>query len=397
MDRLQAYNQINSIASDEEGNLKNTLPEVNELLINLGQIKHNYDIIRGLLKPNTKFMAILKGNAYGHGMIPVAKELEHWGCDALGVVRLNEAFALREAGIKLPIYQLAPFLPNQAPWILRYNITPMIDQELHLEALEKSCEELNTNVNIHIKVNTGLNRYGIDTAHVLEFMRMIPLKYSRLNVEGMYTHLQNPDYNPSFTLEQIRQFQKTIRSLEKENLRPSIVHAGSSAAILKYPQAHFDLVRCGVLLFGLEHTEGEKDFPDGVASAISLKGKILKIREIKSGEFGGYGTAFLPDKNTYVAIISLGYGDGISRGWKDALIGGKRVPIVSFFMDGIMVDITKIREKVNLYDEAVLIGSQGSESIHWGEVCKSLGTYEDEQIQYLAERIPKKYCYCDNN
>lgn len=395
MESIHTYNLSGSIVEDENGALKYPLPEVNEIEINLSQLKRNYETIKRLLQPKTKFMAILKGNAYGHGMLPISKELELWGCDALGVVRLNEAFALREAGIKIPVYQLAPIRPEQAPGIVQNQITAMADNAELLDALEKSCEEQNTVMNVHIKINTGLNRFGVDPENAVDFINRVHKNYTKVKVEGVYTHFQNPDYNPEFTREQIRRFQIVLNELEKENLRPPIVHAGGSAAILKYPEAHYDMVRCGVLLFGLEHTLGEKNFPEGIASAMTIKGRILKIRELHAGEFGGYGTAFIPDKNTTVAIIGLGYGDGISRGWKEALVGGKLVPIVSFFMDAIMVDITDVKNSVKTFDEAILIGNQGDSHISWGDACKALGTYEDEQVQYITGRVPKHYRYID--
>jgi alanine racemase len=391
--RKTTYNLINSIAIDEKEALKYPIPEVNEMDINLSQLQRNFIIIRSLLRPETRLMVVLKGDAYGHGMIPIAYELEHFKCDAFGVVRLIEAFTLREAGIRIPIILLAPIIPVQASWVVKHDITPMVDNEEIIKALDKSALENNRIVNVHIKINTGLNRYGIEPEKVPDFIRIIQKKYPGVSVEGMYTHFQDAEFNTDFTNKQIKCFNEVIKQLEKQNLRPKIIHAAGSAGILMYPESHYDMVRCGIIMYGLEHKEGEKNLPKGVERLITLKGRIVRIQSIKAGEFGGYGNKFIAKKDTRAAIIALGYGDGVSRNWKEVLVGGMRVPVLNYFMDGIMVDISSLGESVKEFDEAVIIGTQGSESISWEEASKYLGSYADEQIQRITERVPKHYFY----
>ena len=393
MKRKVAYNLINSIAIDEAEISKYPIPEINEMDINLSQLQRNFKIIRNLLKPDTRLMVVLKGDAYGHGMIPIAYELEHCKCDAFGVVRLIEAFALREAGIKIPIILLAPIILSQASWVVKHNITPMVDNEEIIKALEKSASENHTIVNVHVKINTGLNRYGIDQGKAVSFIRRINEEYPQVRVEGMYTHFQDAEYNKEFTNKQIKCFNEVIYKLEKENLRPEVIHAAGSAGILMYPESHYDMVRCGIIMYGLEHKEGDKELPKGVEPLVTLKGRIIKIQFIKSGEFGGYGNKFIAQKDTTVAVIGLGYGDGVSRNWKEVLIAGIRVPVVNYFMDGIMADISSIKEIVSEFDEAVIIGKQGAENISWEEASKYIGSYADEQIQRVTQRVPKHYFY----
>jgi alanine racemase len=382
-----------SICVDEEGELKYPVPEVNVLEINLSQLRKNFEIVKGYLKPQTKLLAILKGNAYGHGLIAAAHELEHCRCAAFGVVRLNEAYALRVAGIKTQIMLLAPTLPSQASILLQYEITPMVDNLEFANAIEQECRKRDRKFPVHIKVNTGLNRFGVGVDEAVDFVQIIQKDYPHIIIEGIYSHFQNPDYNPDFTKEQTNRFLTIIQKLEAMNIRPPVVHIANSAGILDYPETHFDMVRCGMVLFGLEHTQGEKNMPSEVKTLMTLKSKILKIRMIKTGEYGGYGEQYIAQRDTRVAIVGLGYGDGISRGWKEVLISGSRVPVVNYFMDGIMVDITSIEETVNEFDEAVLIGRQGSEEITWGEVCQILDMYEDEQVQCITDRVPKCYYY----
>lgn len=393
MKRKVTYNLTSSIAIDEKEILKYPIPEVNEMDINLSQLKRNFNIIRNLIKPDTRLMVVLKGDAYGHGMIPIAYELEHLKCDAFGVVRLIEAFTLREAGIKIPIILLAPIIRSQASWVVKHNITPMVDNEEIIKALNRSASENHTIVNVHVKVNTGLNRYGIDPEKAAPFIRRIHEEYPQVRVEGIYTHFQDAEFNKEFTNKQIKCFNEVIYQLEKENLRPKIIHAAGSAGILMYPEAHYDMVRCGIIMYGLEYKEGEKELPKGVEPLITLKGRIIKIQSIKAGEFGGYGSKFIASKDTRVAIIGLGYGDGVSRNWKEVLIAGRRVPVVNYFMDGIMADVSSIGGTVREFDEAVVIGKQGTESISWEDACKYIGSYADEQIQHITQRVPKHYFY----
>ena len=387
------YNLANSLAIDEEEIFKYPIPEVNEMDINLSQLNRNFNIIRSLLKPDTKLMVVLKGDAYGHGMIPIAYELEHIKCDAFGVVRLIEAFTLREAGIKTPIVLLAPIIQSQASWVVKHDISPMVDNEEIIKALQKSAIENHKTVNVHIKINTGLNRYGIEPEQAVAFVRRIYKEYQQVRVQGLYTHFQDAEFNPQFTNKQIKLFNEVINLLEEENLRPEIIHAAGSAGILMYPESHYDMVRCGIIMYGLEHKEGEKSLPKGVEPLVTLKGRIIRIQLIKAGEFGGYGNKFIAQKDTTVAVIGLGYGDGVSRNWKEVLIAGTRVPVVNYFMDAIMVDISSVKEKVREFDEAVIIGRQGTESISWEEACKHIGSYVDEQIQRITERVPKHYFY----
>lgn len=366
-------------------------PEINEININLAQLRINYNIVRNLLNPNTHLMAVVKGDACGHGMLRIAKELEECRCDAFGVTHLSEAILLRTEGITLPVHLLAPCLPSQVKFLIEYNIIPMADNLKIIQLLDQFANENRSCATIHIKVNTGLNRYGIAPAHAVEFISEIKTNYPNLNVEGIYTHFQDPDKNPELTFRQIDCFKHVLQSLEEKNLRPLLAHAASSSAITRYPEAHFDMVRCGMLLYGLEHEEGERIIPPGIKPLVTVKALILKIRTIKEGEAGGYGTEFIPTKDTTVAIIGIGYGDGVGRGWRQAIISGRRVPIVNYFMDGLMADITEIQDSVKEYDEAVIIGSQGNENISILEVSKQFNRYAEEQLQSITERVPRKY------
>lgn len=367
------------------------LEEISIADINLTQLGKNLDTIKSKLNPKVKFMAVAKGDAYGHGLVPIAEELEKCGCDAIGVVRLTEAVALREGKIKIPVVILAPLMSSQSTWIVDYNIIPMVDNEKIVEALDKEAAMKDKVVTVHIKVNTGLNRYGIEADEVVRFIHMINEKYSHIKIEGIYTHFKDPEYNEQFTSDQIAKFNKVLKGLEEAGIRPLIAHAAGSAGILMYPESHYDMVRCGLILYGLEHKPGEKLLPEGVKPIMSLRSKILKIDKIKEGQSGGYGNTFVAKRDSFVAVVGIGYGDGISRGWKEVLVAGEKVPVVNYFMDGLLIDITDIIDKVKEFDEVVIVGKQGNRSITWEEACHKMNSYMDEQFQRITERVPKHY------
>lgn len=366
------------------------LQEFNRIDINLTQLRKNVDILRNGLNPGVKFMAVVKGDAYGHGLVPIAQELEKCKCDAIGVVRLTEAVALREGKIKIPVVILAPLMPSQCQWVVEHNISVMVDNEKIVSALDKQAASKNKVVDVHIKVNTGLNRYGIETDEVVRFIHMINEKYLHINIKGIYTHFKDPEYNEQFTYDQMMKFNEVLKKLEEVNLRPPIAHAAGSAGILMYPESHYDMVRCGLILYGLEHKPDEKMLPEGVRPIMSVKSKIIKLDKVKANASAGYGDSFIAKRDSVVAVVGIGYGDGISRGWKEVLISGKRVPVVNYFMDGMLVDVTDIKEEVKEFDEVVIIGKQGDESISWEDACQSMNSYMDEQFQRITERVPKQ-------
>lgn len=367
--------------------------EVNIADVNFTQLQRNINAIRNKLKRGVKFMTVVKGDAYGHGLVPIAQELERCGCDAIGVVRLTEAVALRKGGIKIPIMILAPLIPAQSSLVIDYDITTMVDNERVVAALEECAYKKNKIINVHVKVNTGLNRYGVEVEDVLKFIHIINEKYLHIKIEGIYTHFKDPQNNKKFTYDQLKKFNDVLSKLQEVNMRPPIAHAAGSAGILMYPESHLDMVRCGLILYGLEHKANEKLLAKGVKTIMSLKSRILKIRKIKAGESGGYGNNFIAKRDSTVAVVGIGYGDGISRGWKEILVAGEKVPVVNYFMDGILVDITDIKHKVSEFDEVVIVGKQNNEIIGWEQACHNMNSYIDEQFQRITERVPKHYFY----
>jgi alanine racemase len=373
--------------------MSETVQEVVKLNVNLSQLQRNIHAISKLLKPDVKFMAVVKGNAYGHGLIPMAKALEEFDCHSLGIVRFTEAIALREAGIKMPIVMLAPAMPSQAEEVVKHDITIMLDNDRIAEEVNKCAHEYNKKVKVHIKVNTGLNRFGIEPAKVPGFIKNIRNNYDNLEIEGIYTHFRDPEFNKPFTDTQVSIFNEVLEGLEKEGIRPPLAHSAASGGILMYPEAQYDMIRCGILLYGEEYLKGQRILPEDVLPLTSLVGQIMKINEVHTGEAIGYGDKSIATKDCRIAVVAGGYGDGISRGWKQILINGQKVPIVNYAMDCMEADITDVRGIVNEYDEAVYIGHQGNECITWEDACYGLNSEVDEQLQRITNRVQRNYFF----
>lgn len=373
--------------------MSKVVQEVMRLDINLSQLKRNFNAITKLLKPGVKFMAVVKGNAYGHGNLAIAKALEGFGCHSLGVVRITEAIELREAGIKIPVVMLAPIMPSQAEEAVKHDLTCMIDNESIAEELNKYAKKYNKAVKVHIKINTGLNRFGIEPANASNFIKNIRNNFDSLEVEGIYTHFRDPEFNKPFTDNQIAIFNGVLERLEQEGIRPSLAHAAATGGILMYQEAQYDMIRCGILLYGEEYLKGKRVLPKGVLPLTSLLGRIIKINEVQAGQAIGYGDKSIAARESRIAVIAGGYGDGVSRGWKHVLINGQKVSIVNYAMDCLEVDITDILGEVKLFDEVVFIGRQGTECITWEDACYGLNSEVDEQLQRITSRVQRNYYF----
>jgi alanine racemase len=375
--------------------IENRINEVISLEINLSHLQSNFYSISKLLKPGVKFMAVVKGNAYSHGIVPIGKALERFGCHSLGVVRITEAIDLREAGVKIPIVMLSPIMSSQVEEVVKHDLTIMLDNETIAFELNKCGKNYNKIIKVHVKVNTGLNRFGIEAAKVPEFIENIRNNCGSLEIEGVYTHFRDPESNKAFTDKQIAVFNEVLEKLEREGIRPAVAHAAASGGILLYPEAQYDMVRCGILLFGEEYLKGQRILPKTIIPLTSLVSRIIKINEVQAGDPIGYGDKYIAARKSRIAVIAGGYGDGVSRGWKELLVNGQKMPIINYAMDCVEADITDVTGNIQEYDEAVFIGHQGNECITWEDACYGLNSEVDEQLQRITSRVQRNYYFED--
>lgn len=361
--------------------------------INLDAVEHNIKTIRGLLKPDTLFMAIVKADAYGHGAKKVAEIAVESGADRFGVALVEEAVELRDAGINIPIHILNEPPISYSSFVPEYDLIPSVCSFSVAKAISESAVKQNKEVKIHIKVDTGMNRLGLFPEEVIPFVRSIE-KLPGLKIEGVFTHFAVADQpENNYTLKQLEKFNKLTAELKKENINTPIIHAANSAAAILFGQSHYNMVRIGIALYGLHPSGSTKGLVD-LKPALSLKARISYIKNILFGDKISYGLTYTASKDTTIAVLPLGYADGYTRllsNKSQVLVNGKRVNTVGIIcMDQFMIDVGGIGN-VNVGDEAVLIGSQGNEVVSSDELAAILGTINYEIVCMISNRVPRIY------
>lgn len=359
------------------------------LEINLRTLTENYRILTTIAgKP---VMPVIKANAYGHGLEEVARALETAGAQWCGVARIEEALMLRNAGILMNILVLG-FTPPQRireAIINRINVT-VYDFNLaqqYADAIGNSTSKLN----VHVKVDTGMGRLGIPTHQVLEFLKFIKEKHE-FDVQGLFTHFACADEpEKPYTLEQLNKFSEIVKEVEHQGLRPALIHAANSAATLNFPDSRFDMVRCGLALFGLSPSP-ETKFPESLQPTLSWKTRLVSIKNLPSGHGVSYGFRYFTQKQERIGVIAAGYADGLRRRLGNhVLLQGRRVPVIgNICMDQCMLQLDKVPE-AREGDEVVLIGKQGNMQITATEIAKEWGTISYEVVCGMAARMPREY------
>ena len=369
-----------------------TLVDINTystwLEIDLNALKNNVaEVIR---MTGREVMAVIKANGYGHGMRPIAQACVAGGATWCGVARIEEALALRRAGISNRILVLGFTPASKIPDAIEHNITiALFNAELAQTYLEYVRIHGGT-LRAHVKVETGMGRLGMPVEVVAPFLRA--LKNSPIQEEGIFTHFARADEPDSdSTPAQIRLFNSLLTDLEQQGLKPGVVHAANSAGILNFPSSYYDLTRPGDLIMGMSPIEG-KPLPAQFKPVLTWKARLISLRTFPAGQGISYGSKYVTTKDERIGVIPIGYGDGFRRvDGQQVLVGGKRVNIVGrVCMDQCMLQLDSVPE-VKIGDEVVLVGRQGAEFISIDEVAQRWGTINYEVVCGLAERLPRIY------
>ncbi|HRA54296.1 MAG TPA: alanine racemase [Thermoflexales bacterium] len=358
-----------------------------ELRVDLGAITHNARRLAEIA--GVPLMAVIKADAYGHGAEMVARAALDGGAAALGVATVGEALRLRDAAIDAPILALGYTDPDNAEAIaLRAVTCSIFDAEVGAQ-LAEAARAMGREIVVHVKVDTGMGRLGAQPEDTLPLLRALA-GMPGLTVEGLYTHFATADSaEEAFTREQIDRFDALLAEVTAAGLRPPLVHAANSAATLRHPRARYDLVRCGIALYGLD-PDPDTPKPADFKPALSLITRVAQIKDLPAGASVSYGRRWYAGRASRIATLPIGYADGVRRvpAWREALVGGQRVPIVGrICMDYCMLDITDI-PGVARGDEVVMFGRQGDEQITVEEVAGWLGTIPYEVTCALSERVP---------
>jgi len=361
--------------------------------IDLAAFRHNFREIERKLRKGVSILSVVKADGYGHGMEEIARASLSCGAKILGVANIEEGIFLRKRGIRAPILVLGSVYPlSNFTYILRYDLSPTICSLVASEELSKIARRAKKKVRVHIKVDTGMGRIGISAENAVDLVQRV-LQLPGIIVEGIYTHLAAADSDYEFTVEQIRKFQSVVDELERDNIRIKYKHAANSTAVLSYPDAHFNLARPGISLYGLAPFAGAEKEID-LKPVLQLKTKIVFIKRVKKGTSISYGRTWRAEKDSVIATLPIGYADGYNRllsNRAEVLICEKRVPIVGrVCMDMCMVDVTSLPD-VKVGEEVVLIGSQGKERITADEIAKIIGTITYEVVCGISKRVPRIY------
>lgn len=364
--------------------------------VDLEAIAHNTERIKALVGSDVAVMAVLKANAYGHGLVPVARTVLRHGATMLGVAALNEAEALRQADIDAPVMILGYTPAWQARAVARLDLTVALYSLDVATALSRAATALWHSVKAHVKVDSGMGRLGLMPDQVLDFLKAV-WDLPGLEVEGIFTHFATADAaDPSHLHRQLGIFQDVLAQARAAGFAFRYVHAANSAATLTLPAAHFNLVRPGIALYGLHPSDAVRCPPD-FRPALCFKTRVAQVKELPPGHCVSYGCTFWTDRPTVLAVLPVGYADGFRRApahWSQVLVRGQRVPIVGrVCMDQCMIDVTDLPggSGVRQGDEVVLIGTQGDDRITAEEVAVRLGTINYEVVSGLLVRVPRMY------
>ncbi|MGC9318280.1 MAG: alanine racemase [Armatimonadota bacterium] len=363
------------------------------LEIDLDAIRDNVRAIRQLIGSGRRIAAVVKANAYGHGAVEVARAALEAGATMLCVALVDEGIELRGAGITAPILVLGPPDVTEARLYLEHDLTATISSPAQASTMADAARQADSAAPVHIKLDTGMGRHGARREVARRLARELPTM-PQLRVEGVLSHFAdctNPDL--SWSREQLRRFREMLPLFRDFLDGPLLRHMANSAAIVRMPGAHFDAVRPGSILYGINPGYPPDLVPDRVRQALSLRCRIGLVKRVEAGEPVGYGCTWRAPRESRIAVLPIGYADGYPRALSyaaDALVGGRRCPVVGrVSMDAVTVDVTDAGASAG--DEAVLIGRQADERITVEELAERAGSIVEEICSRLSHRLPRTY------
>jgi len=370
----------------------NTTPRPAWVEINLEHLRRNFDLINSDKPAGVQVLSVVKDEGYGHGAWPVAQAALRSGARFLGLSTLEEAVNLRERGVKARLLMLGDRQESELPWCIAHDLTCCVSEPHSVRQLGQLAARAGKRVPVHLKINTGMNRYGVRWDQAAALGERI-LSANSLFLEGALSHFaQSDEADKTFALLQLGRFTEALRHLAERGIQVPIRHLCNSGGFLDLPTAHFEMVRLGILPLGVFPSAVCRRIP-GIQAVMSVKARIAAIQTLQAGDSVGYGMRYTAPGVRRIAVLPLGYGDGFPRVRNQgcALIHGKRAPLVGgVAMDALTVDITDI-PAAQLWDEAVLMGRQGEDEISVHEVAKLKGSVSYDVLTGWRGRLPRLY------
>ncbi len=367
--------------------------------INLDYLKHNIQEVRRVVKKGTQVAAVIKADGYGHGASVIAKTLLENGADRIAVATLTEAVELRNKGYReIPLMVLGYTPEEQAQQVLEKNIIQTIYSIQQAEAFSRIAEAGKGRIKVHLKLDTGMSRLGfaVNAGTIDEIKRIIELP--GLIVEGIFTHFAMADEtNKAFTYKQFEEFMYVVNEVEKAGYKIPIKHVSNSAAIIDLPEMNLDMVRAGIMLYGLYPSEEVSHEAVQLKQVMALKARVSHVKQLPAGSGISYGLRYRTQGESQIITLPVGYADGFTRMLTDkaeVMVKGQRIPIVGrICMDQCMADATGLEVKRG--DEVTLFSSSPDSEITVDDIAKKLNTINYEIVCMVGRRVPR--VYLENN
>ncbi|HTN43265.1 MAG TPA: alanine racemase [Nitrospiria bacterium] len=361
--------------------------------IDLNAFRHNLRWVRNRIGPRRGLLAVVKANAYGHGIVSISKAASSEDIQGLGVAFVEEGVQLRRAGITKPILVMAGFLPEEAEGCLKHRLTPVVSNPDQLDVLKRLAQKTARPFGVHLKIDTGMGRLGLMEGELGAFVeRARAIK--KIEIQGLMSHFADDELTDCRTAEdQIDRFEEAHRMIESLGIKIPRLHMSNSAAIVSLERGWFNLVRPGIVLYGYAPAfSAPGSIP--IKPVMTLKTRIIHLKRVPAGTSISYGRTYTTRRESLIAVLPIGYADGYSRAWSNrgqVLIGGRRFPVVGrVCMDMTMVDVTDL-PTVQTGAEAVLMGAQGSEALGADTLARKLGTIPYEILCAVSQRVPRLY------
>jgi len=371
------------------GQARQGVERATRAIIDLGAVSHNVAEIRKKIGNERGLMAMVKADGYGHGAVEVSQAALGSGADSLGVALPEEGQQLREAGIEVPILVVGLSQPEEAYKVVKFRLSQTVASVELLEALNSEAGKASTKVNVHVKVDTGMGRVGINPDDAVSFVRKVT-GFKNLNLEGIFSHFPSSDEkDKTFSMGQLQLFNQVISNLRLAGIEVPKKHMANSAAVLDLPQSYYDMVRPGIMIYGI-YPSREVSRSIMLRPAMTFKTKVSQVKVVPAGTPISYGRTFITKGKTTVATLPVGYDDGYNRllsNRGEVLIKGHRAPVIGrVCMDMCLVDVSSV-EDVRPGDEVVLFGEDPSVY----EFATKIGTIPNEVVCAVSKRVPRIY------
>ena len=348
--------------------------------IDLAALRYNFSKVRELVKHSTAVLGVVKSDAYGHGMVPVARELENLGVEYLGVSTCREGVTLRQGGVQAPVLLLLGVEEDELDQVIQCSLTPAIFRSDVAKAISAAALAADTEIPVHLKIDTGMARLGVPYGEADKFLELIN-SLEGIRLEGLLSHFASADErDKSFSNKQLERFRRILAQAQNIGLQPRYAHIANSAGVIDLPDSYLQLVRPGLMLYGAPPSQ-ELHRPIPLRPVMTLKTRVLQLKEVPAGSPIGYGCTYTTTKPSLIATLPVGYDDGYDRllsNKGEVLVRNRRAPVVGrISMCLTTVDVTDV-PGVQPDDEVVLLGKQGEEEITADDIAAKISTINYE-------------------